>query len=104
MDILQTLVTISHWLHAFQLPSFVAQSGAAAVSGIEGLYGQKFGEAIFYFLLFSIILFTVIVIAFLFLGKKKLKTGEKVLFGWIFLGIVVAVFFGAAQMLHGFLF
>lgn len=74
------------------------------ITGIESLYSQKFSVGIFYFLLFSIILFTGIVIAFLFFGKSKLKKGEKWMFAWIFLGIVIAVTFGAAQMLHGYLF
>ncbi len=73
--------------------------------GIEGLYSQQFSVAIFYFLVFSIVIFTVIVFAFMFGGKSKsLKRGEKIMFIWIFIGIVVAVVFGAVQMLHGFLF
>ena len=59
----------------------------------------------FYFLAFCIFIFTMIVFAYMFSGKQKqLKTGEKVLFVWIFLGIVAAVFFAATQMLHGYLF
>ena len=38
-------------------------------------------------------------------GKSsKLKTGEKLLFIWIMFGVVVAIVFGAAQMMHGYLF
>lgn len=83
------------------------ESGAApsALSGIESLYSQQFSVKIFYFLVFSIVLFTIIVFAFLFGGRsKKLKTGEKWLFALIFFGIVVAIVFGATQMLDGMLF
>ena len=36
--------------------------------------------------------------------KTNLKKGEKILFAWILFGVIVAVIFGAAQMLHGYLF
>ena len=89
--------------------SFAAVEGAVAaptaVTGIESLYSQQFSEKIFYFLVFSIVLFTIIVFAFMFGGSsKKLKTGEKWLFALIFFGIVVAIVFGATQMLDGMLF
>ena len=83
-----------------------AQTGGndSDLFGVEGLYSQQFSVIIFYFLIFCIVLFTGIVLAFMFLSRKKLKKGEIVLFIWIFLGIAAAVAFGAAQMLHGFLF
>jgi hypothetical protein len=35
-------------------------------------------------------------------GKgKSLKTGEKIMFGWIFLGILFAIFLGVSQILYG---
>ncbi|MEK6750592.1 MAG: hypothetical protein AABY83_15540 [Pseudomonadota bacterium] len=77
----------------------------AALTGIEGLYSQEFSVKIFYFLVFSVVLFTIIVFAFLFGGRNKtVKTGEKWLFALIFCGIVVAIIFGASQMLEGMLF
>ena len=99
------IYTISGWSYSVGrvLPS-TQESTNGAVTGIESLYSQQFSVGIFYFLLFCIVLFTIIVFAFLFLGKTKLKTGEKILFAWILLGVVVAVIFGAAQMLHGYLF
>lgn len=74
-------------------------------TSIEGMNSQEFSVGIFYFLVASIVIFTAFV--FLYMTKDKtanLKKGEKVLFVWILLGIVVAVGFGAAQMLHGYLF
>ena len=74
-------------------------------TSIEGLKSQEFSVGIFYFLIASIIVFTIFVFMFMFKGKSSnLKTGEKILFVWILLGIVTAVGFGAAQMLHGYLF
>lgn len=74
-------------------------------TSIEGMKSQEFSVGIFYFLIASIVIFTVFV--FMYMTKDKtanLKKGEKILFVWILLGIVVAVGFGAAQMLHGYLF
>ncbi|NOX75655.1 MAG: hypothetical protein GXP17_03365 [Gammaproteobacteria bacterium] len=74
-------------------------------TSIEGLNSQEFSVGIFYFLIASIIVFTIFVFMFMFKGKSSgLKTGEKVMFVFILLGIVVAVGAGAAQMLHGYLF
>lgn len=73
--------------------------------GIESVRSQEFSVAIFAFLLLAIILFAGITLAFM-AGKKpkSLKTGEKWLFAWIFLGIVVSIIFGALQLLGGYLF
>jgi nucleoside permease NupC len=58
----------------------------------------------FYFLLFGIVVFLTIAFLFMFKDKtQKLKTGEKLLFIMILIGVVVAIVFGAAQMMHGFL-
>lgn len=81
--------------------------------GIEGLYSQQFSVGIFFFLLVCIVVFTVIVIKFMSSGSssdaadgraKSLKMGEKVMFFWIFLGIVGAVIMAAMQLLQGYLF
>ncbi|MBN4079587.1 hypothetical protein JYT26_02990 [Beggiatoa alba] len=73
-------------------------------TSIEGLKSQEASVGIFYFLVASIVVFAVFVFMFMFMGKSKLKLGEKILFVWILFGIVAAVIFGAAQMLHGYLF
>lgn len=74
-------------------------------SSIESMNSQEFSVAIFYFLVTAIIIFACFVFMFMFKDKKvNLKLGEKILFVWLLLGIVVAVLFGAAQMLHGYLF
>ena len=71
---------------------------------IESMSTQNFSTGMFYFLIFAIVVFLVIAFMFMFKGKaQKLKTGEKILFVWILIGVVVAIVFGAVQMIHGFL-
>ena len=90
------------------LPAFLVESGTGPFgidTSIEGMKSQQFSVGIFYFLIAAIVVFTVFVFLFMFKDKaSKLKTGEKWLFGWILLGVVVAVIFGATQMLQGYLF
>lgn len=67
---------------------------------------QQFSVGVFIFMLITILVFSAIVYAVVF-GKyapKTMRLGEKVLFGAIILGIVVAIIFGALQMLSGYLF
>jgi hypothetical protein len=72
---------------------------------IDGMQTQGFSVGIFVFLIIGIIVFTSIVFAFLTKGKgARLKKGEKLLFAWIFFGVVVSVAFGASQLLFGNLF
>ena len=81
--------------------------------GVEGLYSQQFSVGIFFFLIVCILFFTIIVIKFMNSGagtdetagaKSGLKNGEKVMFFFIFVGIVVAVIMAALQLLQGYLF
>lgn len=81
--------------------------------GVEGIYSQQFSVGIFFFLIICILVFTVIVIKFMRTGtvnpetgikSNGLKMGEKILFIWIFIGIVVAVIMGTVQLLQGYLF
>ena len=75
---------------------------------IESMSSQQFSVGIFYFLVVAIIIFVGITFMFMFKsvkGKKtSLKKGEIVMFVWILFGVVVAIIFGAAQMMHGYLF
>jgi hypothetical protein len=67
---------------------------------------QQFSVGVFIFMLLTIFVFSAIVYSVVF-GKyapKTMRLGEKILFGAIILGIVVAIIFGATQMLGGFLF
>lgn len=73
---------------------------------IEGMRSQNFSEAVFAFLLVGIFVFSVIVVIFWFSRNRpnEARLGEKLMFGAIVMGIVVAVIFGALQMLGGVLF
>jgi len=73
---------------------------------IEGMRSQQFSEWIFVFLLVSIVIFSGIVVAFIFSKNRPeaMKAGEKIMFTAIIMGIVVAVIVGAIQMLGGYLF
>lgn len=73
---------------------------------IEGMRSQRFGVGVFVFLMIGILVYCGIIFAVA-RGKhapKDMKTGEKVLFVVIILGVVVSVIFGATQMLSGVLF
>lgn len=73
---------------------------------IEGMRSQQFSVGVFFFMLLGILVFSGIVYSVVF-GKyapKTMRTGEKVMFGAIILGIIAAVIFGALQMLSGYLF
>ncbi len=94
------------------IPNISVQSIVDDQWGVEGLYSQQFSVGIFIFLFACIIMFTMIVIKFMNSGsqsaegaeKKKLKTGEKIMFAWIFLGIIGALIMAVMQLLQGYLF
>ena len=67
---------------------------------------QQFSEGVFVFLMVGIVVFTGIVVALMFSKNRseKMRLGERMMFGAIILGVVVAVIFGALQMLSGYLF
>ncbi|ADE12876.1 hypothetical protein [Sideroxydans lithotrophicus] len=67
---------------------------------------QQFSEWIFVFLLIGIVVFSAIVIAFMFSKNRpqKMRTGERFMFSAIIVGVVAAIVMGAVQMLGGYLF
>jgi hypothetical protein len=73
---------------------------------IEGMRSQQFSEGVFVFLMVGIVVFSGIIVAFMFSKNRptQMRLGERVMFGAIILGVVVAVIFGALQMLGGYLF
>ena len=74
-------------------------------TGIEGMDSQQWSVGIFVFLIFCVLVFTVIVVKFMTADKvSKLKRGEKVMFAWILFGVIAAVIIGAMQLLQGRLF
>lgn len=73
---------------------------------IEGMNSQQFSVGVFYFMMVGIVVFSAIIYFFLRTSKNagKMRTGEKLMFGGIILGVVVAVFFAATQMVFDYLF
>lgn len=70
---------------------------------IESLRAKSFSIYIFVFLIISLILFCFII--YLYLPKKlsHLKLGEKIMFGSLIFGVVLAVVIGYIQLIEGFL-
>lgn len=70
---------------------------------IESLRSREFSIYIFIFLILSLILFCFII--YLYLPKKlsALKTGEKIMFGALVLGVISAVIIGYIQLIEGYL-
>ncbi len=70
---------------------------------IEGLRSQKYSVGIFVFLIISLIFFSIIIYFYIPKGDKKLKTGEKIMFGAIIMGIFIAIGVGWLQLIEGYL-
>lgn len=70
---------------------------------IEGLRSQRFSRGIFGFLVVSLIIFAVVIYLYLPKDKKQLKRGEKVMFGAIIFGMILAVILGWIQLIEGYL-
>jgi hypothetical protein len=73
---------------------------------IEGMRSQQFSVGVFFFMLLGVLVFSGIIYAVAF-GKhapKTMKPGEKIMFGAIIVGTMLAVVFGGMQLLTGNLF
>lgn len=70
---------------------------------IESLRSRKFSIGIFVFLIISLVIFSVIIYIYLPKGESRLKTGEKIMFGAIIMGMVIAVIMGYIQLIEGYL-
>lgn len=101
---------LAQWGSVAQLDGLVPRLAAAADSkavfgfdmSIESLRSQQYSYFIFGFLVVSLIIFCVIIV--LYLPKKGgLKTGEKIMFGAIIMGVLIALWFGWLQLVEGFL-
>ncbi|MDX8400361.1 MAG: hypothetical protein R8K20_08955 [Gallionellaceae bacterium] len=94
-----------------QLVQFFVALASADVTpkldlSIEGMRSQQFSVGVFFFMLLGVFVFSAIIYSVIF-GKyapKTMRLGEKIMFGAIILGVVVAVIFGGLQMLDGYLF
>lgn len=100
---------LMNWLgNSRTFPRFLVEDVARPFGfdlSIDGMQTQGFSVGIFVFLIIGIVVFTLIVFAFLTKSKgARLKSGEKYLFAWILFGVVVSIAFGASQLLFGNLF
>jgi hypothetical protein len=73
---------------------------------IEGMRSQQWGVGVFLFMLIGVLTFSgiIYVVAFGKFAPKTMKPGEKLMFGAVILGTIVAVIFGGIQLLSGYLF
>ncbi len=74
---------------------------------VEGMRSQRFSVGVFIFLLIGILVFCGIIYAVIkgaHAPREKMRLGEKLMFAAIIMGVLVAVVFGATQMVSGLLF
>ena len=73
---------------------------------IEGMRSQQFSVGVFFFMLIGVAVFASIIytVAFGKSGPSKMKPGEKVMFGAVIVGTILAVVFGGLQLVGGDLF
>ncbi len=73
---------------------------------IEGMRSQQFSVGVFIFMMLGVVVFSGIIYAVVFgrFAPKTMRKGEKIMFGAIIAGTVLAVVFGAAQLITGYLF
>ena len=87
--------------------SIMAESENNLVFGIdmsiESLRAQIFSDYIFFFLILSLIFFSYIIYLYLPKNLKELKTGEKIMFASIVIGVILAVLIGYVQLIDGYL-
>ncbi len=89
------------------LPLLVESTDSTTRFGIdlsvEGLRSQHYSVGIFVFLVVSLVVFGAIIYIYLPKDGKRLKLGERIMFGAIILGMVCAVIMGWLQLIDGFL-
>ncbi|BBJ24004.1 hypothetical protein [Candidatus Nitrotoga sp. AM1P] len=101
-------IIIYSFLEGFNVVSVINVLASTAYSpkldlSIEGMRSQQFSTGVFFFMLLGVLVFSGIVYMVMFgnHAPKKMRTGEKMMFALIIVGIIVAVIFGGLQMLGG---
>jgi hypothetical protein len=89
------------------LPQVLSTADSKKVFGIdmsiESLRSQQYSYYIFGFLVVSLVIFCVIIVLYLPKQQARLKRGERIMFGAIILGVMIALIFGYLQLIEGFL-
>jgi len=104
-------IIIYSFLEGFNLGSILNIVANATNShkldlSIEGMRSQQFSTGVFFFMLLGVLVFSGIIFMVMFgnHAPKKMRFGEKVMFGLIIAGVIVAVIFGGLQLLGGYLY
>lgn len=92
---------IESWVQLLMVEGATQPQPFGVDMSIEGLRSYKYSVGIFGFLIVSLIFFGAIVYAYMTRSRKSLKRGEKVMFGAIIAGMVVAIIFGWLQLIEG---
>jgi hypothetical protein len=96
---------IEKYLTTNDLVAHVEYSDEPGAFTIESMRSKEYSIGIFFFMVLGIAVFSAILYNFFLRAKSEgLRTGEKILFAWLVFGVVVALVFGAAQLLFGHLF
>jgi hypothetical protein len=103
---------LGQYLGAIAISELIPRVATAATSSpkldlsIEGMRSQQWGVGVFAFMLLGVAVFSGIIYAVAFgrFAPKTMKPGEKVMFGAVILGTLLAVIFGGIQLLSGYLF
>ncbi len=91
-------------LYTMVLPAW-AENAQEFDLGIESMRSHSYSVGIFIFMMVAMALFLGIIIGFWrHESSESVKTGEKVMFLAIILGVFVSAVFAAIQLLDGFLF
>ncbi len=88
------------------IPALAADGAVQSFDlGVESMRSYGYSVFIFIFMMIAIAVFVGIIIGYMRTHKgSEMKTGEKVMFGMIVLGVIAAAVFAAVQLLDGFLF
>lgn len=102
-DIIQTIT--ENYLATSNLVAQVEDHQDPDPFTIESMRSKQYSVGIFFFMVLGIAVFSAILYNFFLRAKSEgMRTGEKVLFVWLVLGVVVALAFGTTQLLFGHLF
>jgi len=93
------------YLGANELIAQVEDHNDADPFTIESMRSKEYSVGIFFFMVLGIAVFSAILYNFFLRAKSEgMRTGEKLLFAWLVLGVVAALAFGTTQLLFGHLF
>lgn len=91
--------------HLVPQVQYASDNGDADPFTIESMRSKEYSVGIFFFMVLGIAVFSAILYNFFLRAKEEgMRKGEKILFAWLVLGVIVAAAFGTVQLLYGHLF